>query len=129
MSAVTDHYAQLLAPIYLWMAGGPEAALSHGSAELSALRIPSTKRSKAIDLGAGFGMHAIPLARLGYDMTAIDSSTVLLAQLRQLSEGTGPRCGRGQSRSARLERRTRARSARDGPDCRDTLVLETAPER
>ncbi len=87
MSAVKDHYAQLLAPIYLWMAGGPEAALSQGSAELSALGISGAKRSKAVDLGAGFGMHAVPLSRLGYDVTAIDSSPVLLAQLRQLGEG------------------------------------------
>jgi SAM-dependent methyltransferase len=87
MNAVTDHYDRLLAPIYLWMAGGPEAALSQGNAELSALRIPIAKHSKAVDLGAGFGMHAIPLARLGYDVTAIDSSSVLLAQLQQLSEG------------------------------------------
>jgi len=87
MGTVQNHYAELLAPIYLWMAGGAEAAISQGNAELSALRIPSSPHSRAIDLGAGFGMHAIPLAHLGYHVTAIDTSPVLLAQLRQLSEG------------------------------------------
>jgi len=87
MKAVTDHYTRLLAPIYLWMAGGPDAALGHGAADLSALGIGPSKGTPAIDLGAGFGMHAIPLARLGYTVMAIDSSAVLLSQLRQLGEG------------------------------------------
>lgn len=87
MNAVTDHYAQLLAPIYLWMSGGPSVALRQGAAELAALNLPHSKGARAVDLGAGFGMHAIPLARLGYAVTAIDSSTVLLSQLRQLGKG------------------------------------------
>jgi hypothetical protein len=33
MTTVTEHYANHLAPIYLWMAGGPEAALQAGTAE------------------------------------------------------------------------------------------------
>lgn len=87
MNAVTDHYAHLLAPIYLWMSGGPSTALSQGAAELSALSVVQSKGARAVDLGAGFGMHAIPVARLGYAVTAIDSSSTLLAQLRQLGEG------------------------------------------
>lgn len=85
MGTVSDHYSELLAPIYLWMVGGPEAALSQGAADLSALKIPPSNGAHALDLGAGFGMHAIPLARLGYAVTAIDSSTELLSQLRQLA--------------------------------------------
>jgi SAM-dependent methyltransferase len=84
MSAVTDHYSALLAPIYLWMAGGAEAALGQGAAELSTLGIATTHDVAATDLGAGFGMHAIALSRLGYTVTAIDSSALLLAQLQQL---------------------------------------------
>ena len=87
MNAVTDHYARLLAPIYLWMAGGPSMALSQGAAELAAMSVPQSKGAEAVDLGAGFGMHAIPLARLGYAVSAIDSSAALLSQLRQLGEG------------------------------------------
>lgn len=87
MSTVSDHYSELLAPIYLWMVGGPEAALSQGAAELSALKVPPSNGAHALDLGAGFGMHTIPLARLGYAVTAIDSSAELLSQLRQLAGG------------------------------------------
>ncbi len=39
-------------------------------------------RGYAVDLGAGFGMHTIPLARSGYQVLAVDSSEYLLAELR-----------------------------------------------
>ncbi|MGH8201860.1 MAG: class I SAM-dependent methyltransferase [Steroidobacteraceae bacterium] len=54
---------------------------------MAALNLPHSKGELAVDLGAGFGMHAIPLARIGYAVAAIDSSAVLLSQLRQLDEG------------------------------------------
>lgn len=41
----------------------------------------------AIDLGAGFGMHAVPLARAGWRVVAVDASPILLAELAILSEG------------------------------------------
>jgi len=90
MTVVTDHYAQLLAPIYLWMAGGAEAALAQGAAELSSLGVEPSQGAPATDLGSGFGMHSIPLARLGYAVTAIDSSSALIEQLKALG-GSGIR--------------------------------------
>jgi len=86
MTAARDHYERLLAPIYLWMAGGSEAAIAVGAQDLSALGIAPATDAAAVDLGAGFGMHSIPLARLGYAVTAIDSSAVLGAQLLQLAD-------------------------------------------
>ena len=65
MSTVAEHYAKHLGPIYLWMAGGPEAALQAGGAEIAALNLPLAEGAAVCDLGAGFGMHAIPLARRG----------------------------------------------------------------
>jgi len=84
MSTVTEHYATHLAPIYVWMAGGAEAALQAGAAEVEALHLPAAPGSVVIDLGAGFGMHAIPLARRGARVTAIDSSGELLHTLTEL---------------------------------------------
>lgn len=69
------------------MAGGADAALSQGAAELAALHVPAATGAAALDLGAGFGMHAIPLARLGYAVTAIDSSPLLLSELQRLGKG------------------------------------------
>src|SRR6202021_2787730 len=84
MATVKAHYANHLAPIYLWMAGGMEAALQAGAADLAAW-LPGT--GVAVDLGAGFGMHTIALARAGYQVVAIDSSAALLQLLQEHSQG------------------------------------------
>ena len=39
-------------------------------------------RARAVDLGAGCGFQAIPLARLGFSVTAIDLDRKLLAELQ-----------------------------------------------
>jgi len=84
MASVFSHYEALLAPIYSWMAGGIDQALSLGADDVSVfLDAPGY----AVDLGAGFGMHTIPLARSGYQVLAIDSSAHLLEELRQHSVG------------------------------------------
>ena len=87
MNSVADHYSQLLAPIYSWMSGSVEAALEAGKAEIGeALRhLPAD--ALVVDLGAGFGMHAIPLARAGARVMAFDTSTELLTELDRLAKG------------------------------------------
>ena len=39
MSSVSDHYSQLLAPVYTWMTGSVEAALEAGKSEIDELRL------------------------------------------------------------------------------------------
>jgi SAM-dependent methyltransferase len=65
------------------MMGGAEAAFSRGAAELASLGINQGKGLSAVDLGAGFGMHSIPLARCGYSVLALDSSRILLSALSE----------------------------------------------
>lgn len=84
MATAELHYAHHLGPIYVWMAGGAEAALQAGTAEIEALNLPVRRDAVVFDLGAGFGMHAIPLARRGARVTAIDSSAHLLGTLDEL---------------------------------------------
>ncbi len=84
MSSVASHYESHLAPIYLWMAGGIEHALSLGSSDVSALL---GNPGVAVDLGAGFGMHSIPLARAGFEVLAVDASQLLLAELHRHAVG------------------------------------------
>jgi 2-polyprenyl-3-methyl-5-hydroxy-6-metoxy-1,4-benzoquinol methylase len=81
MTAVADHYANHLAPIYLWMAGGMDVSIGRGKTEIDAVCPRPLKGQSAVDLGAGFGMHAIPLADIGYSVLAIDSSSILLDAL------------------------------------------------
>ncbi len=84
MTTVAEHYANHLGPIYLWMVGGSDAALQAGSVEIDALHLPRTDGAVVVDLGAGLGMHSIPLARRGARVTAIDTSTELLHTLAEL---------------------------------------------
>lgn len=84
MKPVASHYADLLAPIYPWMLGGLDAAVAAAAREVNELAPPG---SLAVDLGAGFGAHAIALARKGWRVLAVDSSPVLVEQLRTLAAG------------------------------------------
>lgn len=84
MSSVVEHYERLLAPVYSWMVGGADAAFALGQSDLA----PVLRRGQfAIDLGAGFGMHTVPLARAGWRVLAIDSSRVLIHELAAFADG------------------------------------------
>jgi SAM-dependent methyltransferase len=85
MTSTLDHYQSHLGPVYSWMVGDLEAAFADSTAELEALALPRLDAGTAVDLGAGFGLHAIPLARRGYAVTAIDACELLLAELRARS--------------------------------------------
>src|SRR5262245_11445454 len=81
MPTVVDHYEKHRGPVYTWMSGGIDAALEQGAKELESLGLSGPQAGTAVDLGAGFGMHAIPLARLGFSVIAIDSCRELLDTL------------------------------------------------
>ncbi len=85
MPSVAEHYERVLSPVYAWMAGGAEAAIVAGGAELEALKVPLVPGARVVDLGCGFGMHAIPLARAGARVLAVDTSAQLLAEFARLA--------------------------------------------
>ena len=86
MATVADHYKTHLAPVYLWMLGGFDAAVSRGMSEIETVFPNLSSGITAVDLGAGFGMHAIPLARRGCSVIAVDTSAFLLEVLRSYAE-------------------------------------------
>jgi predicted RNA methylase len=73
MATVAEHYRTHLAPVYAWMAGGVDAAVARGESEIAAILPGLSAGSSAVDLGAGFGMHTIPLGRRGCAVLAVDS--------------------------------------------------------
>jgi SAM-dependent methyltransferase len=81
MRSATAHYETHLGAVYSWMLGDTDAAFARSDAELDQLQLPD-RGGLALDLGAGIGLHAIPLARRGFVVTAIDSCAVLLDELR-----------------------------------------------
>lgn len=87
MATVADHYKIHLAPVYLWMAGGFDAAVSRAETEIEAIFPDLPTGITAVDLGAGFGMHTIPLARRACSVIAVDTSSLLLDELGRQAEG------------------------------------------
>ncbi|MDP8983584.1 MAG: class I SAM-dependent methyltransferase [Pseudomonadota bacterium] len=87
MPSVQEHYSTHLGPLYAWMAGGADAAMARGAAEIAALLPDLATGALAVDLGAGFGMHAIALARRGCAVLALDTSSLLLQQLTEHAAG------------------------------------------
>src|ERR1700722_4281228 len=81
VKTVRDHYADHWGPVYTWMVGDIDAALSRGAAELDALPLPTKVGGTAVDLGAGFGLHTLPLARRGFSVVAMDTCDSLLQDL------------------------------------------------
>ena len=58
MSSTFEHYEKHLASVYSWMAGGIDNAVSRGQQELTDMGLLGSGIRYAVDLGAGFGMHA-----------------------------------------------------------------------
>lgn len=81
-----EHYDNHLSKHYTWMLGDikpkqfafKEILLNNG--------INVEKGSKAIDLGAGSGLHSIALAELGYEVIAIDFCRLLLDEIERQNE-------------------------------------------
>ncbi len=86
MNTVTEHYDNHLAEVYSWMAGDWDAALERYRTLLAKTPIDSRPRGRAIDLGCGSGFQSIPLAEMGFKVSAIDLSNDLLDELRKHSE-------------------------------------------
>jgi SAM-dependent methyltransferase len=79
---VQRHYDTHLAPIYVWMVGDVAAAWQRSRDFFAAAGLKPGARGLAVDLGCGFGLQAIPLAELGYEVTALDFNAELLGELR-----------------------------------------------
>jgi SAM-dependent methyltransferase len=75
------HYDNHLGSIYEWMTGDFEVNAAANLAFYKSIDVKPFDSSLAIDLGAGHGLHAIPLAQLGFDVIAIDGCRELLERL------------------------------------------------
>jgi SAM-dependent methyltransferase len=81
MQTSAAHYDAHLGAVYCWMLGDIDAAIARSAAEIDGLPLTGTNHGIAVDLGAGIGLHTLPLARRGFDVIAIDSCQALLDQL------------------------------------------------
>lgn len=81
MRSVRDHYDGFLGPVYSWILGDFEKARDASASLFSSLGLSASPGALAVDLGAGPGCQALPLADLGYRVVAIDFCAPLLAEL------------------------------------------------
>ena len=84
MGSCKSHYETVLSPVYSWMLGGHSEALERNRSFFDRLDIIAPRGSgRVVDLGAGSGFQAIPLAERGFSVTAIDLDSALLDELRE----------------------------------------------
>ena len=84
MANVEQHYDQVLSEVYAWMYGGFGPALARFTEFFATRGISPQASRRAIDLGAGCGFQSIPLARLGFAVTAIDLCAAVLGRVYRL---------------------------------------------
>lgn len=83
MTSVEHHYDLHLAEHYSWLFGGLPERVAENRALFEKLGLGSPSKEKALDIGAGSGFQTIPLAQLGYAVTAVDLSEKLLSELKR----------------------------------------------
>jgi len=80
MSSAKLHYEALLGSVYSWTLSAAGEPVARAAAYLA--RHGLDRAEHTLDLGAGFGAHAVALARAGKRVTAVDFDRTLLGELR-----------------------------------------------
>ena len=84
---IREHYENHLANYYSWMFGDFNDKLNENYRFFQCHNINPISSKIAIDLGAGCGFQSIPLAKIGFEVIAVDFSKKLLDELKSKSSG------------------------------------------
>ena len=104
MAEVREHYDEHLGPIYEWMAGPFESACLPSSRLFERLGLQPGSSGVAVDLGCGHGLQALPLAKRGYRVIAVDSCPLPQGQLEARADRPGTSSRRSLEKSPRTPR-------------------------
>lgn len=77
-----EHYEQHLGKVYAWMCGEFSLKQREQQEVLESWGIQPSINGLALDLGCGHGLQSVSLARLGFQVVAVDFYTRLLDELR-----------------------------------------------
>lgn len=83
MASVEKHYEDLLARHYTWMRGNYEERVREYRECFEKAGIVRRLGGEALDLGAGSGLQSVALVELGFKVLAVDTSEMLLGELRE----------------------------------------------
>ena len=78
-----EHYQNYLQNFYSWMSGDFNARTFEQQQFFLQRQILPDGNARAFDLGSGHGIQALPLARLGFEVKAVDFNAHLLSELNQ----------------------------------------------
>lgn len=91
-ASTQSHYDRFLAEQYLWMSGGFDQNIRKNRDFFTGHSLIPQSTRVAIDLGAGCGFQAIPLAEAGFHILAVDFCRPLLAELRDRAGSRSINC-------------------------------------
>lgn len=83
MESVRDHYDRFLGSVYSWILGDFENARRRNAAFFRSLNLNPKAGRVAVDLGSGPGCQSLPLAKLGYQVLAVDFCRALVDELAE----------------------------------------------
>ena len=81
MKTVREHYDGFLGSVYSWILGDFDTAVERNASFFEGLGLAADNGASAVDLGSGSGCQSIPLARIGYQVLAVDFCESLLTEL------------------------------------------------
>jgi SAM-dependent methyltransferase len=82
LALVEEHYEKLLARHYSWMRGDYDSKVRENLTLFQEAGVSPRSGGRALDLGCGSGFQSMALAELGFAVLSVDTSNVLLEELR-----------------------------------------------